>query len=245
MSQSLENWRLYIDGKWWAGEGGPDREVINPTTGAAFAQAPEASVAPAQAALAAARRAHPAWGRRAPIERARIMRQIAALIRRDAETLARLVVSEQGKPILEARGEVAGAAEFFEFYAEYPRRIQGEILPSDFAEEQIWIQRVPVGVVVGIIPWNYPEALMSRKVAPAMIAGNAIVLKPHELTPLSALYMARLFAEAEVPAGVVNIITARWWRRRSSTNSLRASSRKRRNCGSAIRCARTPTSDQR
>ena len=207
MSQARENWRLYIDGKWWAGEGGPDRKVINPATGAAFAQVPEASVAQAQAAVEAAHRAQPAWGRRAPIERARIMRQIAALIRRDAETLARLVVAEQGKPILEARGEVAGAAEFFEFYAEYARRIQGEILPSDFAEEQIWIQRVPIGVVVGIIPWNYPAALVSRKVAPAMIAGNAIVLKPHELTPLSALHMARLFAEAEVPAGVVNIIT--------------------------------------
>jgi lactaldehyde dehydrogenase/glycolaldehyde dehydrogenase len=115
-------------------------------------------------------------------------------------------VQEQGKPLVEARGEVGGAAEFFDYYAEFARRIQGEILPSDHAGEQIWIQRVPVGVVVGIIPWNYPAALVSRKVAPSMIAGNTIVLKPHELTPLSALYMAKLFEEAGVPAGVVNVV---------------------------------------
>ena len=207
MSHRPDEWNLYIDGAWHAGEGGADRQVVNPATGMAFAQVPEASPQQALAALAAARRAQPAWGRRAPIERARIMRRIATLIRRDAEALARLVVTEQGKPILEARGEVAGAAEFFDFYAEYARRIEGEILPSDFADEQIWIQRVPVGVVIGIIPWNYPAALVSRKVAPAMIAGDAIVLKPHELTPLSALCMARLFEEAEVPPGVVNVVT--------------------------------------
>src|SRR6185436_13666147 len=132
MSETSNAWRLYIDGAWCAGEGGPDREIVNPATGEAFARAPEASPAQARGAIAAARRAQPEWGRRAPIERARVMRRISALIRRDAEALARLVVSEQGKPILEARGEVAGAAEFFDFYAEYARRIEGEILPSDF-----------------------------------------------------------------------------------------------------------------
>ena len=206
MPATSNPWRLYIDGKWCAGEGGADREIVNPATGEVFAHAPEASPAQAQDAIAAARRAQPAWGRRAPIERARIMRRIASLIRRDAEALARLVVTEQGKPILEARGEAGGAAEFFDFFSEFARRIAGEILPSDYASEQVWIQRVPVGVVAGIIPWNYPAALVSRKVAPAMIAGNTIVLKPHELTPLSALYMAKLFEEAEVPPGVVNIV---------------------------------------
>jgi lactaldehyde dehydrogenase/glycolaldehyde dehydrogenase len=135
------------------------------------------------------------------------MKRIATLIRREGEALARTVVREQGKPITEARMEVGGAAEFFDYYAEFARRIQGEILPSDFAGEQIWIQRVPVGVIAGIIPWNYPAALVSRKVAPSMIAGDTIVLKPHEDTPLSALQMARLFAEAGVPPGVVNVIT--------------------------------------
>jgi lactaldehyde dehydrogenase/glycolaldehyde dehydrogenase len=134
------------------------------------------------------------------------MKRIAALVRRDADRLARIIVMEQGKPLNEARGEVGGTAEFFDYFAEFARRIQGEILPSDAADEQIWIQRVPVGVVGAIIPWNYPSALVSRKVAPSMIAGDTIVLKPHEITPLSALEMARIFDEAEVPAGVVNIV---------------------------------------
>src|SRR5262249_11784324 len=108
MSATSDNWRLYIDGKWHTGEAG-EREVTNPATGEVFAKVPEASPAQAQAAIAAARRAQPAWGRRAPIERARIMRRISSLIRRDAEALARIVVTEQGKPILEARGEAGGA----------------------------------------------------------------------------------------------------------------------------------------
>lgn len=198
-------WRMLIDGKQTAGSA--SREVINPATGEVFATIPEASDAEVDAALMAARRAQPTWAAMAPIERAQIMHRIAALIRRDTDRLARLIVAEQGKPISEARGEVGGAAEFFTFFAEFARRIQGEILPSDVRDEQIWIQRVPVGVVVGIIPWNYPSALVSRKVAPAMIAGNTIVLKPHEITPLSALAMADLFIEAGVPAGVVNVVT--------------------------------------
>ena len=198
--------RMLINGAWAAGEAGT-RPVHNPATGAVYTEVPEASAAQVATAVAAARAAQPAWGALAPLERAAIMHRIAAAIREHAEALARIVVSEQGKPINEARGEVGGAAEFFAFYAEYARRIQGEILPSDAAGEQIWIQRVPVGVVGAIIPWNYPAALVSRKVAPAMIAGDTIVLKPHEETPVSALYMARLFQDAGVPPGVVNIVT--------------------------------------
>ena len=197
--------RLYLNGTWQTGQGEP-RPVDNPTTGAVLTQAAEATPEQALAALAAARQAQPAWAAHSTLERAAIMKRIAQLIREHHEELATLVVLEQGKPLVEARGEIGGAAEFFDYYAEFARRIEGEILPSDHAGEQIWIQRVPVGVVVGIIPWNYPAALVSRKVAPAMIAGNTIVLKPHELTPLSALYMAQLFEQAGVPAGVVNIV---------------------------------------
>ncbi|WP_099827842.1 aldehyde dehydrogenase [Oceaniglobus indicus] len=198
--------RMWIDGAFVPGEGTP-RAVLNPTDGSTIAEVPEAGSGQVQQAIAAARRAQPAWAALAPVERAAIMQRIAGLIRDNADALAKLVVREQGKPITEARGEVGGAAEFFSYYAEFARRIQGEILPSDLPDEQIWIQRVPVGVVVGIIPWNYPAALVSRKVAPAMITGNTIVLKPHEETPLSALFMARLMAEAGVPDGVVNIVT--------------------------------------
>lgn len=205
MDLAKRDWRMLIDGelvsvgKW--------RDVESPTTGQVIARVPEAGIADAERALAAAKRAQRAWGGMAPLERAQIMKRIADLLRRDAEVLARIVVSEQGKPIAEARGEVGGAAGFFDYFAEFARRIEGQILPSDVRDEQIWIQRVPIGVVVGIIPWNYPAALVSRKVAPAMIAGDTIVLKPHELTPLSALFMAEIFIEAGVPAGVVNIVT--------------------------------------
>lgn len=198
--------RMWIDGAFVTGEGTP-RPVLNPSDGSTIAEVPEASAGQAAQAIRAARKAQPGWAALAPLERAKTMHRIAALIRENAEELARLVVREQGKPITEARGEVGGAAEFFTYFAEFARRIQGEILPSDLPDEQIWIQRVPVGVVVGIIPWNYPAALVSRKVAPAMIAGDTIVLKPHEETPLSALFMARLMAEAGVPNGVVNIVT--------------------------------------
>jgi len=205
MDLSSRDWRMLIDGEMFAGA--KRRDVVSPTTGRVIASVPEADVADAERALAAARRAQRGWGGMAPLERAQVMKRVSALLRRDADALARIVVEEQGKPIAEARGEVGGAAEFFDYFAEFARRIEGQILPSDVRDEQIWIQRVPVGVVVGIIPWNYPAALVSRKVAPAMIAGDTIVLKPHELTPLSALFMASLFVEAGVPAGVVNIVT--------------------------------------
>lgn len=183
------------------------RDVTNPATGEKIADVPEASPGQVGEALAAARRAQAGWAKLAPIERAVYMRRIADLIVRERETLARLVVAEQGKPIREARGEADGAAGYFNFFAEYARRIEGEILPADARDQQVLIFRVPIGVVVGIIPWNYPAALVARKVAPAMIAGDTIVLKPHELTPLSALFLARLFQEAGVPDGVINIVT--------------------------------------
>lgn len=198
--------KMWVGGAWIAGDAGT-RPVTSPTDGSTLAHVPEATAEQAIAAVAAARRAQPAWAALSPLDRGKVMHRIAALIRQHADPLARLVVQEQGKTISEARGEVGGASEFFTYFAEFARRIQGEIFPSDAPGEQIWIQRVPVGVIVGIIPWNYPAALVSRKVAPSMIAGNSIVLKPHEETPLSALYMARLFEEAGVPAGVVNIVT--------------------------------------
>ncbi|MEX6508661.1 aldehyde dehydrogenase [Jiella sp. M17.18] len=205
MNDTIPSREMLIDGRFR--DAGETRPVINPATGEAFAEVALADAAMTAEAIAAARRAQPAWGALAPLERAGYMRRIAAAIRSEAEAYARLIVREQGKPINEARGEVDGAAGFFDFFAEYARRIQGEILPSDHAGEQIWIQRVPIGVVGAIIPWNYPFALVARKVAPALIAGDTIVLKSHEDTPLSALAMARIFQAAGLPAGVVNILT--------------------------------------
>jgi lactaldehyde dehydrogenase/glycolaldehyde dehydrogenase len=206
MSTDLRSeYRFFVDGEWV----GTDqlRPVIDPSTGEAVAYVPDAEVGHVRDAIAAARQAQKGWGRKSPLERAQVMKRIAELIRRDAEKLARIVSIEQGKPIKESRGEVGGAANFFDYFAEFARRIQGEILPSDFPGEQIWIQRLPLGVVGAIIPWNYPSALVARKIAPSLIAGNAVVLKPHELTPLSALELAHIFEEAGVPKGVVNIVT--------------------------------------
>ncbi|MCY4137598.1 MAG: aldehyde dehydrogenase family protein [Rhodobacteraceae bacterium] len=196
----------FIGGHWLEGDGEP-REIIDPATGEAFVAVRDATIEQAHSAVVAAKRAGARWAGRTTVERAAVMRRVADLVRRDAETLASLVVREQGKPISEARGEVAGAAGFFDYFAEFARRIRGDILPSDVPGEQICIQRVPVGIVAGIIPWNYPAALVSRKVAPAMIAGDTIVIKPHEMTPLSALHMATLLEEAGVPSGVVNVVT--------------------------------------
>jgi lactaldehyde dehydrogenase/glycolaldehyde dehydrogenase len=141
------------------------------------------------------------------VQRGAVLRAIAAGIREEAEDLARLIVAEQGKTIVEARGEVDGTAGFFDYFAGFERGQVGTMWASDEPGEQLWIKQVPYGVVAGIIPWNFPAALFARKVAPAIMAGNAIVIKPHEDTPLSALALARVCAEAGVPDGVVNVVT--------------------------------------
>lgn len=206
MSSDLrDDYRLYIDGEWRTTP--ESRAVRDPSTNEILVEVPEGDAALTAQAIAAARHAQPAWARLSPLARADYMKRVASLIRRDAERLARIISLEQGKPIKEARGEVGGTAGFFDYFAEFARRIQGEILPSDHPGEQIWIQRVPIGVIGAIIPWNYPSALVARKVAPSMIAGNTVVLKPHELTPLSALELAHLFDEAGIPKGVINIVT--------------------------------------
>jgi lactaldehyde dehydrogenase / glycolaldehyde dehydrogenase len=141
------------------------------------------------------------------VERGNFLKRWADLIERDRERLARVVSEEEGKPLSEALGEIDFGNSWFRYYAEFDRRIEGEILPSDKHNEQIWITRSPVGVVVGIIPWNYPSAVAIRKIAPALICGNTIVLKPHEDTPLSALELAKLASEAGLPEGVLNVVT--------------------------------------
>lgn len=198
--------RMFIGGTWRDAADGATRPVIDPATEQVLAEVAEGSAADATAAIDAAERAFPAWSALPAESRAGYLRRIAAGIREREEELAQLVVAEQGKPITEARGEIGGTVGFFEYYAGLARTIQGEILPSDLPGEEIWIRRVPHGVVAGIIPWNYPSALTARKVAPAILAGNTIVLKPHEDTPLSALAVMEIIEQAELPAGVVNTV---------------------------------------
>jgi lactaldehyde dehydrogenase/glycolaldehyde dehydrogenase len=201
----LHYYRHCIAGAWVEGSGAI--EVENPATGEMVAVVPAGGEAEAAAALEAAARAQPAWAALPPIRRADHLRRLAALVERDAEALARLVTMEQGKPLAEARGEVAGTALYLTYAAEEARRLTGDILPSDEAQEQVWIQRVPHGVVVALTAWNYPLALTTRKLGPALVTGNTVVVKPHEGTPLSALHLAALAMEAGFPPGIFNVVT--------------------------------------
>jgi lactaldehyde dehydrogenase / glycolaldehyde dehydrogenase len=204
---ALETHQMLIGGAWRGASDGQTRPVLNPATGEAFASVPEATAADARAALEAARAAQPAWAALTGVQRAAHVRRIVEGIGQDAERLARLVTREQGKPLVEARGEIGGAAGFFEYYTAFARGPVGEIIASDNANEDIQIRNVPYGVVVGIIPWNYPAALFARKAGPALMAGNTIVIKPHEDTPLSALALARICEAAGLPPGVINVVT--------------------------------------
>ena len=196
---------MYIGGKWK--EGQTTIPVLNPATEESIASVAVATSEDVDDAVQAAKDAQQQWARRPAVERGDLLRRWAELVDRDREKLARTITLEEGKPLAEAYGEVDFGNSWFRYYAEFDRRIEGEILPADRPDEQIWILPQPVGVVTAIIPWNYPFAVAVRKIAPALIAGNTIVLKPHEETPMSALELARLADEAGIPPGVVNIVT--------------------------------------
>ncbi|MDQ3928335.1 MAG: aldehyde dehydrogenase [Chloroflexota bacterium] len=204
---TLEQYRMRIGSEWRGSSDGQTRPVLNPATGEAFAEVPEGTREDARAALEAAQAAQPAWEALTGVQRAAYVQRVVQLVREDSERLARLVVREQGKPLVEARGEIGGTAGFFEYHTSFARAQVGEIVASDNPNEDIWVRNVPYGVVVGIIPWNYPSALFARKVAPALMAGNTIVVKPHEDTPLSALALAKICEDAGIPPGVVNVVT--------------------------------------
>ncbi len=201
----MECYGMFVDGKWVAGT--QTMPVINPATEEVIATVPSATPEEGRQALEAARRAQPAWARLTGVERGNYLRRWADLVERDRERLARLLSQEEGKPLAEARGEIDFGNGWFRYYAEFDRRIEGDIIAADKPNEQLWIVPQPVGVVVGIIAWNYPSAVAIRKIAPALIAGNTLVLKPHEDTPLSALELAKLAEEAGLPPGVVNVVT--------------------------------------
>jgi len=199
----------FINGKF-VPSGGKDRiEVTNPSTGKLICTVPESTPADVETAIAAAEATQHAWSRRPGIERARVLRAVAEKIRAHAESLARLITEEQGKPLDLARMEVGGTAEYFDYMAEWARRIEGEILESDRPGETIFLFRQAIGVVGGILPWNFPFFLIARKAAPALVTGNTIVIKPSEETPHNAVKFCELAAEAGVPPGLINIVHGR------------------------------------
>lgn len=197
---------LLLGGRWVDGSDRGSILVENPADESVIAQVAMATEADVDSAVRDAQRAQRVWGRTPAIERAAVLYRLADLIERDQERLARIVVSELGKPISEARGEVGGAAGYCRFFAGIVTTQGGEVLPSAGRDQELWIRREPIGVVAGIIPWNFPLALTTRKLAPALAAGNAIVLKPAEVTPLSALAVAELAIQAGVPEGVLSVL---------------------------------------
>jgi len=202
-----QEYQMYIDGAFTQGSAGTRIEVINPADESVVATVPEGTVEDAHRALAAAKAAQSDWAALPAIERGTLVRKLADAVLAQTDRLAEVVVKEQGKPLDQARGEIAATAMFLEYAGQQARRIQGELLPSDHPSEDVWIRRSPYGVVVGLTAWNYPSALAGRKLGPALTAGNAVVLKGHDITPLSGLEIARIAHELGFPAGVINVIT--------------------------------------
>src|SRR5438105_12001008 len=202
-----KHYRMFIDGEWVDSESEETIDVVNPATERLIASVPKASREQAKAALEAAEDAQPKWEDLAPLQRAAFLFKTAQLIRRDKERLARLLTSEQGKPLFEARGEIDGAASNFEYYAEFARRIEGDVLPSDNPRQTVMILRLPIGVVASITPWNFPSATVARKLAPALITGNTVVTKPSSNTPLRTIETFSLMEQAAIPKGAGYVVT--------------------------------------
>jgi succinate-semialdehyde dehydrogenase/glutarate-semialdehyde dehydrogenase len=198
----------YIDGKWVDASDGAEFAVDNPATGSNIAHVSNLGAKQAEQAIAAASRAFPAWRARTAKERSNILRKWFDLIIAHTDDLARIMTLEQGKPFAEAKGEIAYGASFVEWFAEQAKRVMGDTISAPLATNRMLVLREPIGVCAAITPWNFPNAMITRKVAPAIAAGCTIVLKPAEQTPLSALALAVLAEQAGIPPGVLNIITA-------------------------------------
>jgi succinate-semialdehyde dehydrogenase/glutarate-semialdehyde dehydrogenase len=200
--------RILIGGDWRDGAGGERFDVLNPATGEVVGSVVDASPEDVRAAIGAAADALPAWRATPAVERGRILRRAAELMRERKDDLALLMTTEQGKPLAEASGEVEYAAGFFDWFAGEGERLHGQIVPSPRADKRILVLRQGVGVVAAITPWNFPAAMLTRKLGPALAAGCTSVIKPAELTPLTAIELCRAIEDAGAPPGVVNLVTS-------------------------------------
>ncbi|MCC7329586.1 MAG: NAD-dependent succinate-semialdehyde dehydrogenase [Gammaproteobacteria bacterium] len=197
----------YVDGRWAGAASGATLEVRNPATGEAVGSVPAMGGADTRCAIGAAHAALPAWRARTAGERAAILKRLHALMLAHQDDLAVIMTTEQGKPLRESRGEIGYAASFVEWFAEEARRIYGDVIPGQQPDRRILVIRQPVGVVAAITPWNFPSAMIARKIAPALAAGCTVVVKPAIETPLSALALAELASRAGLPPGVLNVVT--------------------------------------
>jgi len=200
--------RQLIGAQWREASDGRRLDVTDPATDDVFASVPDGSAADARAAVDAAHAAFPAWRAVPAKQRAQIIKRWNDLVIANQEDLGRLISREQGKPLAEGRGEVAYAASYIEWFAEEATRANGDVIPAPVPGRRMFALKEPVGVVATITPWNFPAAMIARKIAPALAAGCTVVCKPAEDTPLTSLALVKLAQEAGVPAGVINIVTA-------------------------------------
>ena len=196
----------YVNGDWLAAPDGKTFNVTNPATGEVLAQVADHGAGTTRQAIEHAAIAQKAWAARTAKDRAMLMRAWFNLIMENQEDLAQICTAEMGKPLAESRGEIGYGASFIDWFAEEGRRITGDILQPHMTDKRLMVLKQPIGVVGAITPWNFPNAMITRKVAPAMAAGCSVVLKPAEQTPLSALALAVLADRAGIPAGVINIV---------------------------------------
>jgi len=200
--------QAYLDGVWCDADEGDRTAIFNPATGELIGEVPNMGRAETRRAIEAAQAAQPAWRALTAKERAARLRRWYGLMLENQEDLARIMTAEQGKPLAEARGEVAYAASFLEWFAEEGKRLYGDVIPAHASDKRILVQKEPVGVTAAITPWNFPSAMITRKVGPALAAGCAMVLKPAPQTPFSALALAVLAERAGIPAGLFSVVTA-------------------------------------
>ncbi|MGF6147157.1 Succinate-semialdehyde dehydrogenase [NADP(+)] GabD [Kingella potus] len=199
--------RCLINGQWRDADSGRTLPVTNPATGDTVARVPDMGEAETLSAVAAACAAQKAWAARPAAERSRILRRWFDLITEQRSSLAAILTAEQGKPLAEAEGEIAYGASYIEWYAEEAKRIYGDTVPALRTDQRITVIRQPVGVCAAVTPWNFPNAMITRKAAPALAAGCAFIVRPASKTPLSALALGELAQRAGIPAGVFNVIT--------------------------------------
>ena len=199
--------QCFIDGEWCDADSGKTIAVTDPGSGKELGTVPAMGEAETARAVAAAEKALPAWRAKTAGERARIMRKLFDLMMASQDALGELLSREQGKPHAEAKGEIAYGASFIEWFAEEGKRAYGEVIPAHAADRRIVTLRQPVGVVAAITPWNFPNAMIGRKLGPALAAGCTVVIKPASATPFSALAIAVLAERAGLPAGVLNVVT--------------------------------------
>lgn len=207
MNNNVKHYPCFIHGEWVDASNGKTFDVIDPANEQVWATIPDCSQQDVERAMQSAQEAQRAWQMLPAIERGRYILKLVEVMKPKREHFARLIVKEQGKTLAQAYGEFDDTLNYMTYAAEAARRIQGEIFPSDAANEQIYINRVPYGVTLGLCAYNYPLALIGRKVGPALVTGNTMVLKAHEATPVTASEFCQCVEEAGIPAGVINLVS--------------------------------------